>query len=357
MEKIVVIGGGSTGIAFAGDLHLAGFPVTLLEQPEHAGRLEDLKQAGEIRRVGYGPTKVSPLPVISLDPGVLSDASIIFIAVVANRHRALCDWIVPYLSNGQAVCFFNGNCGSLLLKHRAADRQILAGETVGNYCSVRYLGKGRVWYASHPAYPKGICAFPTIDSQALSKRLSVCYPTVCPPEAPVQNVLEAALGSPNVAAHLICSICCLSAMEHSDDFRLYRDGVSPALIKLVQKVQAQRDRVLDAFGYKAGDVAGIVEQCRGGAPSLEGLRITTGPDSIRHRYIIEDAFAGNSLLISMGKLVGIDLPLIRAAVEIASALNDTDYYSEGVTLENLGLDGLSVEQLNSYLTSGKKTSK
>lgn len=88
--------------------------------------------------------------------------------------------------------------------------------------------------------------------------------------------------------------------------------------------------------------------------TVAGFRLTTGPDGIHYRYVTEDAYSGDSMLMSLGKLCGVETPLIRSFVTIASALNHRDFYAEGNTLENLGLADLSVEELNAYLQTGKR---
>jgi opine dehydrogenase len=44
-----------------------------------------------------------------------------------------------------------------------------------------------------------------------------------------------------------------------------------------------------------------------------------------------------------------------AMIAIANAVNETDYYQEGRTVERLGLAGMSIEEMNRYLETGIKT--
>jgi opine dehydrogenase len=72
-----------------------------------------------------------------------------------------------------------------------------------------------------------------------------------------------------------------------------------------------------------------------------------------HRYINEDAPTCVSLMISLGKLAGVPMLLSEALVRVASVLNGVDYYGQGRTLENLGLSGITVKELNAYLAEGE----
>ena len=50
----------------------------------------------------------------------------------------------------------------------------------------------------------------------------------------------------------------------------------------------------------------------------------------------------------MAKALGVETPLYAAMVKVAEAINQTPYYQQGRTLENLGLDHLRGVQLIRY---------
>ena len=43
-----------------------------------------------------------------------------------------------------------------------------------------------------------------------------------------------------------------------------------------------------------------------------------------------------SLALSCAKRLGIEMPVLKSVVTLASAVNETDYYKKGRSLENLG---------------------
>lgn len=360
MSNITIVGGRSTGTAVAADMITRGHTVTMFEQESYGAHMREIQQIGEIRQVGFGPQGAVKAPRITFDPAeAFADAEIIFMAIVANRHREVCSLIAPYLKDGQVVCFFSGNCGSMILKPMLGGKDILVGETMGSYNSTRYLGEAKIFHANPVAPSKFVVAFPAKDNQRFVEALSPVYPCTCYPNAPVKNAIECALNSPNVTNHLISSILNISAMEHSHDFRLYRDGMTPSVVKLIDCVRQERQAVMEGFGYTHNvmNVVAIMKAMmnfdEAPIPDKAGFRLTTGPDCITHRYISEDAFAGDSLMVSMGKLLGVETPVISAAVTLASHLNDCDYYKEGLTLENLGLSRYSVDEINHYLETGE----
>lgn len=91
------------------------------------------------------------------------------------------------------------------------------------------------------------------------------------------------------------------------------------------------------------------------APELN-IFIGTGrtPSGVKHRYITEDAYVSNSLLLSIAKEFGIRTPIYEGLVAIASAVNHTDFYETGRTLRYFGLTGKKAEEINRYLETGEK---
>ena len=359
MKKIAIIGAGATGIALAADMILGGHKVSLFEKPEHSKNLEDLQKAGCIHKTGCCEQRDVALPEITTElKNALCNADIVFVAMVANRHPKICEQMASYLTDGQTVCFFNGNCGSIVLKRLLGTKDVVVGETMGAYTSIRYRGDAVVYYCMPVAKgPKAVAAFPAKDSKRLVENLKTCYPCACYPEVPQKNVLETALNAPNVAIHLIASVVNIAAIEQSNDFRLYRDGLSASVVKLVSEVEKERDAVFEKFGFGERSNVKRLNACLNYPdapdPELVGFYLTTtGPDTVTHRYFTEDAYAGNCLLLSMADAVGVKMPLMTSAVAIISAVNGEDYRREGITLEKLGLAGLSPEEVNDRLFEG-----
>ena len=68
--------------------------------------------------------------------------------------------------------------------------------------------------------------------------------------------------------------------------------------------------------------------------------------------MLEDTRLGLSLLSSVGKWAGVEMPLVNGFLAIASAITGRDLYGEGRTLENLGISGLSRDEMSQMLREG-----
>lgn len=351
MKKITVMGGGGTGIMMAADLSLKGHEVTLYEMEEHAAAITEVKERGYVELIGNAATGKAVIPNITTDiEEAMREPEYILVGVMAQRQEELMELMIPYLKDGQVVCFSAGNCASVILKNKITDKEVLVGEMQGNIYPCRMLPDGSL-ISAFPYKEKGMSAFPAEDNERYIEAMSQVYPCHA-----VKNVFEATLNSPNTSIHLAGSILGTTKMETMEDFRLYRDGICPSVIELIRKVEEEKAEIMEKMGYVMARAVGQMEALAEYEkhPELTIFRGLEGPTGIGHRYIIEDAYAGNSLLLSLAREYEIDVPLCEGLVAIASALNKTEFYKQGRTVEYFGLNGMSPEEINRYLETGEK---
>jgi opine dehydrogenase len=66
------------------------------------------------------------------------------------------------------------------------------------------------------------------------------------------------------------------------------------------------------------------------------------------RYIQEDVPASLVPIASIGKMLGIETPIINSIITIASAINGCDYWAEGRTVERLGIQNMNLRDLRLF---------
>ncbi len=278
------------------------------------------------------------------------DADLLLICVSAGRHGEIVEALTPAINDGQAVLFMPGNMGAYLLQKSlkaAGKNNVIVAETSGSLWACRRRIPGQVFIAL-PAKAKTIAAYPTCDTPKAVEAFSAVMEV-----AAGENVMEATLNSPNVVSHVGGSILNAVQIEKmGDEFALFEHGLSEVYIKCMNGLEAERTAVVQGIGLKVygpGD-EGLFRTLMGDTPApLMGFRSLEGPSSLAHRYVSEDANCGVALLVSLGKAYGIPTPLSECFLQIASHINDTDYLAVGYTLENLGLDGLTLEGLKAAL--------
>jgi opine dehydrogenase len=73
------------------------------------------------------------------------------------------------------------------------------------------------------------------------------------------------------------------------------------------------------------------------------------PQSLTHRYVSEDIPYGVVPVASLGESLRIPTPTARALIHIASVVNQADYWREGITVEKMGLAGLSAGEIRDFV--------
>ena len=71
-----------------------------------------------------------------------------------------------------------------------------------------------------------------------------------------------------------------------------------------------------------------------------------------HRYMREDTALGLSMLVSIGRWLGVETPVASGLLAMASAITGEDLYAAGRTLESLGLDTLDRNAMKDFLHDG-----
>ena len=83
------------------------------------------------------------------------------------------------------------------------------------------------------------------------------------------------------------------------------------------------------------------------APGFKGIKAQTQLD---YRYYNEDAGYGLVFWLDLADKLGLEVPTMRAMLQIVSAIMKRDYKAEKArTMETLGLEGYSIEELCAIL--------
>ena len=353
-KTIAVIGGGATGHAAAADLTLAGHQVVLFEEARYSEHLEKVQEVGGIHLKGAGQTGMAKIHRITHDIGEALDAAdLVLEAVHAKRHSEIAKMAAPFLRDEHAWMILPGNVGSLATVNVWRKMQVKAkphiAELESSFYACRLTGPAEVTLVLPPS-PKYIAALPAKNTLAVIDAFKGVYELMA-----AANVFEAALNSPNINTHLMGSLLNAGAIEKAEGkFILYAEGYTPAVIRCIKGLHAEKSALFEVLGYANRSIPRSLEAVAdpNGPSELALLRTAYGPTSMQHRYITEDAYACASLIISLGELSGIPTPLFRAMVTLASTISSTDYLAIGRTLKNLGLDGLTPDELNTFLIEG-----
>ena len=85
---------------------------------------------------------------------------------------------------------------------------------------------------------------------------------------------------------------------------------------------------------------------------MKGFKERARAKGLEKRYLAEDIPYGLVTIASLGNMVGVKTPVIDAEIMFASLIHQTDYWRNGRTVEELGLDGLSIDEIQRFVTEG-----
>ena len=254
--------------------------------------------------------------------------------------------MLPLLRSGQTILLMPGNYGSLVL------RQILA---QANGPDVTFVDASTVPWATRIVERENIAiygikrlvpmgVYPSTRASHTLDTLATIFPT---PILPLSNVIEAGLENINFGGHPLLTLLSIGLLEnYGGNFRFYRDCTSPSVARVAKQIDAERLAVGRALGITLQSELSMLNLLYATQfDTVESFNRESGihakleksPDSAASRYITEDVPYLMTPCMELAKLAGVPTPLIRSCVELAGAMNETDYVKSGRNLQAMGL--------------------
>ena len=83
----------------------------------------------------------------------------------------------------------------------------------------------------------------------------------------------------------------------------------------------------------------------------EVYRSLPAPATLAHRYLAEDVPCGAVPVASLGRAVGVPMPIHESLIELAGVVHGCDYWTVGRTVERLGLAGRDAAQITELVAA------
>ena len=354
--KIAIIGAGNGGQTMAGHLSLLGHWVSLYDIDEE--RINTLKKARRIKLEGQIQGN-GIIDIITTDLQEATDGvEVIMIATVANAHQAVAYSLAPHLVDGQIIVLNPGRtCGALVfkqaLKKAGCTKRIYIGEaqTLVYACRVIENGHVNVIGIKDEVLLSGL---PASDTDYILSKLGSLYS--CFQKA--DNVLRTSLENIGAMFHPCVLLFNAATIERNDVFWFYRD-MTEQVAAFIEKFDSERLAVGKAYGvellsvrewihfaYKDTKGYTLCERMRNN-PAYHDIK---SPSTIFTRQLTEDIPTGVLPIMELGRVAGIECPLLESMIHICEALLGMDLHTRGRSLKNLGLEGMSKDKILDYIT-------
>ncbi len=383
-KPVAVLGGGACGQTFAAEFTLAGYnKVRLYELPEFASEsLGDVLKTHEIELGGkqlnfkwFKRAGVAKVDVVSTEIGeVLKGVGLVILALPAKGHKAFFEKMIPYLEDGQVISIFPDNFGSLMLRHMLREKGVNINVLIGGWSSmpygVRVLEPGKLDCILR--IRSLLCdALPSKDGDKFFEILKGT-PAF---DGTVEfhrgdTILGVDLSNPNPVVHIPGSILNVGAMEVSEmegilgipsgKYSMYKYGMSPAVSRVQLAFYQEERRIADAMGIRIIEHREDQFFWKGSVMGIEYwvpfadvvLPPVVGPDSVEHRYFTEDIPVGAVVRYHLAKKFGVEVPIIESLIQLGSVVCQQDFFKEGISLKQLGIEDLNKEQIMRYVKEG-----
>lgn len=142
-------------------------------------------------------------------------------------------------------------------------------------------------------------------------------------------------------------------VEDVTDFEFYHQGVTASVANILEQIDGERVAIAAAMGiramtarewlYFAYDAVG--KNLRDAMRANLGYKGILAPHLTEMRYITEDIPCSLVPMSSLGKKLGVPVPVMDSLITLASNMHKRDYYKEGRTVEKLGIENLDLKQL------------
>jgi opine dehydrogenase len=363
VETVAIIGAGIGGLYLVGELGVAGFKLRLHDIDD--SRLSEIRARGGVDVEGESGGFAAVDHATTDLPSAVGGADVIIVVTGGNAQVVVARSLAPLVRDGQVILLIQGNTGGSLIVRGALDDAGCRAEVdvaeMDNYpSSCWHLSPTRIRPIVRKRWLQ-IATFPGNRIGEVFPRLSPLFPGAV--AAP--NTLYTGFTNANAMLHVANCVANAGRIESGNSYKFYAEGVTLAVARLYEAINAERVAVAAALGASVPSLADwfdrvygvreatLVETCQRLTYDSDGPYQATGtPKSLDHKFITEDVPTGLIPMSALGAAAGVGTPAIDALVELVRKMTGKDFAAEARTLEHLGLGGMGGPQIRRVMNEG-----
>lgn len=396
-KPIAVLGGGAVGKTCAADCALAGQDVRICDlDPFFASTLGSVERTGitmQAKAPGtqtkYGFQRFGKAFFNMVTDSVaeaVKGAGLILVGVPSIAHEPFFRELIPNLEDSQIIHIIPDNYGTLklrkMMREMGCDRKVVIGGWSSAPYGTRVDTEGGVMTSCVSLVYRAItlrgASLPSIDQEDFleSTKALGCFDAITEGDGVVggDTVLDIGFSNVNPVIHVPGTVLGVSTMENFDtvlhmnkhNYSIYSHSFCPSISEVQYRFYNEEIALAEKIGvgiqpfdkdvfYQRTSVLGqeyMGEGCT--VPFNEEWEVGygTGPFNIKNRYVTEDVPVGCHIYHELGRKFDVPTPVIDSMIVLGGVMNQADYFKTGLTLEDIGIDDLSREQLLDYLHKG-----
>ncbi len=353
--KVAILGSGNGGCAMAFEWARAGHDVYMYDFPQFDRQIKAISAAGGIysegQMEGFQPVKYAGHDIEIC----LKDAPLVFAVGPAYSTEPFGKACAPYIEKGQVYVVCPSSCmGAILFKNALGlsidDNSVIVADTSTLPYAVRIIGDGKIAVYNRLGGGNLLATLPAAKNDMVYDLIK----PVLEGTEKAANIFQTCLQNANPMIHPCITTLNAARIESPDDFFFYEQGVTPGVGRLLKAIDEERIAIGAAMGLTIEDDPHIsirqgymtTETYDTGYSTAPGFKGIFAQTQLDYRYYNEDAGFGLVLWVDLADRLGLDVPNIRAMLQIVSSIMGRDYKAEKArTLDTLGLADYSIEQL------------
>lgn len=355
----------AVGIAGAGAIAFA--TAAYLEQAGHRAilwspsgkRTEALAAGVPLTATGALEGTVRPGVAASAE-ALVAQADVVMLALPGYGHKAALDAVAPHLREGQAVVISSHASFGALYLGTALARRGLSLPIVVWGTTLATARQSADHTVSQVNTIRSRIDLATVPETRADEGLKLCRTLFGDRFVQRDGLLAIAVSNLNPQNHMGIALCNMTRMETGEAWG-QGEHITPNVGRLLEALDAERLAIADALGLRVRTifehfhlsyhvpVASISEMNQ--EMHRRGVG-GTGPASADSRYVTEDAPYGLLVTALLGDIAGRPAVLHRAGVDVFSAMYGRDFASENTLLSAMGLERMSLADLQQAARSG-----
>jgi len=360
-RRLTILGGGNTAFSLAANLALAGNEILIWEHPDFAATLDPIRETGAILLDGAARTGAATIARVTTDAAeALNWSEILLCSVPSYAHQPFIEQIAAHLRPGHVLVLLPGNLGTLACSRALYEQGVegvilVESDTAPYVCRKSGPDRAVIWGT---VTGLGVGVFPASQTNEVLPVLQQLFPGA----TPYSHVLEAGLAALNPIVHPPGVLLNAGRVERSrGEFWFYEEGVTPAVARTIEALDAERQAVMRAFDLTPVPVAEAFHRAGFGPAGdlwavINGSRMLTAlraPGALEMRWLTEDVPYGLATWASLAAERDVATPLMEAMITLTSAVLGHDVQAQSRTVVDIGLAGLDQARTVALLEFGQ----
>lgn len=338
MEQVSVLGAGHQGLTMTAHLLSSGTDCVLWNRSERG--ISDILKKGYISAKGLIAGDIAVRKATTDITEAI--ARVMLVATPSSAHEDIARLLAPHVASDMAVVLNPGRTfgaaafADALIRYGADELPLIAETQTIVYTCRRDAGNSIDLFA----FKQGVLV-KTLQDGCDEKLLSSLPFELGGHLTPASSIVETSFGNVGMVLHCVPMLMNVGWVESPEEFLFYRDAISETVARLLEKVDAERLAVAARLGFPVESLVGWLRRTYGASggtikealDSAAAYESIVAPDTMQHRYILEDLPNGLVPLESTGGALGVPTPATSAIVSFASQVFGRDFRETGRKFE------------------------